>query len=188
MKRLAALLAGRIGPTRLASRGGCGADHASTPGRPSQPAARGVMIPPRPVRWLIFLGLIAAVAAIGFARTQEAGPRPSTGQRRSEIRARRCPNRPDQPALGLPGRVVVVVFVGTSCPVGDLYMPRLVELSRRYEIAERRLSGDQFQRKRHGRRRRRLCPAIASDVFPILKDIDNRVADSFWPSEPARHW
>jgi thiol-disulfide isomerase/thioredoxin len=32
------------------------------------------------------------------------------------------------------GSVVVIVFVGTSCPVGDLYMPRLCELSRQYEM------------------------------------------------------
>ena len=64
------------------------------------------------------------------------------------------------------GRVLVIVFVGTSCPVGDLYMPRLVELSKRYEIAECRLSGDQFQRERLGRGCCRLCPAIAERPFP----------------------
>jgi peroxiredoxin len=74
------------------------------------------------------------------------------------------------------GRVVVLVFIGTSCPIGDLYMPRLAALATRY-----RARGVDFL-------------AIGSNAsesiedladysrenganIPILKDPENRVAD-----------
>jgi peroxiredoxin/mono/diheme cytochrome c family protein len=74
------------------------------------------------------------------------------------------------------GNVVVVVFVGTNCPVGDLYMPRLVELAGLYETravdflainSNESESIDEIAE--HGRR--------SGVTFPILKDPENRVAD-----------
>src|SRR5205823_6187646 len=73
-------------------------------------------------------------------------------------------------------KAVVLVFLGTDCPVGNLYAPRLAELSRQYgdkgvvflavnsnahESAEQ---AAEFARE-HG------------IDFPVLKDTDNRVAD-----------
>jgi peroxiredoxin len=74
------------------------------------------------------------------------------------------------------GELVVLVFTGTSCPVGDLYMPRLSALARRYEARNVNIfavnsnhSDTPADVADHARR---------SEVsFPVLKDVDNRVAD-----------
>jgi len=74
------------------------------------------------------------------------------------------------------GSVVVVVFVGTSCPVGDLYLPRLIELAKSYEsravvfLAINSNDSESIDEiSGHARR--------AGVTFPILKDPENRVAD-----------
>jgi peroxiredoxin len=73
-------------------------------------------------------------------------------------------------------KAVVLVFTGTACPVGDLYMPRLAELAKVYEPkgvafvainANAHESADDVARhaKEHG------------ITFPVLKDPKNLVAD-----------
>ena len=56
-------------------------------------------------------------------------------------------------------------------------MPRLIELSSRYESRDVDFLADQFQRQRLDRGRRRARPAVTGVTFPVLKDPDNRVAD-----------
>ena len=74
------------------------------------------------------------------------------------------------------GKVLVIVFAGTSCPVGDLYMPRLVELARHYEsrgvqfLAINSNDSESTEDVADHARRSGVC-------FPVLKDADNRVAD-----------
>jgi peroxiredoxin/mono/diheme cytochrome c family protein len=71
---------------------------------------------------------------------------------------------------------VVVVFVGTSCPVGDLYMPRLIELAGLYEtrlvdfLAINSNDSESIDEIAEHARRSRI-------TFPVLKDPENRVAD-----------
>jgi thiol-disulfide isomerase/thioredoxin len=77
------------------------------------------------------------------------------------------------------GSVVVVVFVGTSCPIGDLYMPRLCELSRQYEsrnvsfLAINSNESDTLEDVADYARR-------SQATFPVLKDTENRVADQLF--------
>ena len=47
--------------------------------------------------------------------------------------------------------VVVLAFTGVDCPIGDLYMPRLGGAGRDVQEQGGHVSGDQFQRARHGR-------------------------------------
>ena len=74
------------------------------------------------------------------------------------------------------GDVVVIVFVGTSCPVGDLYMPRLIELASLYEsravdfLAINSNDSESIEEVAEHARRSRV-------TFPVLKDTENRVAD-----------
>jgi len=74
------------------------------------------------------------------------------------------------------GRVVVIVFTGTSCPVGDLYMPRLSELARDYEmrdvdfLAINSNASDSIEDVAQHARQSHV-------TFPVLKDPENRVAD-----------
>jgi thiol-disulfide isomerase/thioredoxin len=70
----------------------------------------------------------------------------------------------------------VIVFTGTSCPVNDLYMPRLVELAKEYEP-----KGVVFLAINAN------APDTPEEVaahakqfgveFPVLKDPENKVAD-----------
>jgi peroxiredoxin len=75
---------------------------------------------------------------------------------------------------GKPG--AVLVFTGVDCPVGNLYLPRLVELAKTYEakgmvfLAINSNAGETTEQvaahaKQHGL------------TFPVLKDVNNVVAD-----------
>jgi hypothetical protein len=72
--------------------------------------------------------------------------------------------------------VVVLVFTGVSCPIGDLYMPRLVELADAYKgkgvtfLAINSNAHDTAEQVAEHARRFKL-------PFPVLKDPGNVVAD-----------
>ncbi len=148
--------------------------------RPRGATARGwKLVPPRPIRWLIFAGLIAAGAvAWNWLRHPTSVDRrpgqtvadfelldPRTGQlnRLSEYR----------------GRAAVLVFVGTSCPVGDLYMPRLVELSKQYEMRGVDFIAINSNESESAEDVAAYARKIGASI-PILKDFDNRVADALF--------
>ena len=74
--------------------------------------------------------------------------------------------------------VVVLVFIGVACPIGDLYMPRLAELAEAYKdkavkfVAVNSNAGDTaLQVADHARR--------FKVPFPVLKDPGNVVADVY---------
>jgi len=72
--------------------------------------------------------------------------------------------------------VVVLVFTGVGCPIGDLYMPRLVELAEAYKgkgvtfLAINSNAHDTTQQVAEHARRFKIS-------FPVLKDPGNVVAD-----------
>ena len=76
---------------------------------------------------------------------------------------------------GKPG--AVLVFTGTDCPLGNLYLPRLVELARTYEskgivflaINSNASETTDVEAAQHAR--------THGITFPVLKDPDNVVAD-----------
>jgi peroxiredoxin len=74
------------------------------------------------------------------------------------------------------GRVVVVVFIGTSCPVGGLYMPRLIAMASAYGARgvdflaiDSNASESTDEIASYARE--------SGASFPVLKDPENRVAD-----------
>ena len=73
-------------------------------------------------------------------------------------------------------KAVIVVFIGTECPINNAYMPRLVELDREFGprgvqlLAVNSNLQDTPQRVADHARKHQL-------TFPILKDEDNRIAD-----------
>lgn len=75
-------------------------------------------------------------------------------------------------------RLVVVVFLGTECPLAKLYAPRLAELHRQYGPRGVAFVGidsnrqDSITEILHYARLHRL-------EFPVLKDVGNVVADQF---------
>jgi peroxiredoxin len=71
---------------------------------------------------------------------------------------------------------VVLVFMGTECPVGNLYMPRLVELARVYEprgVAFLTINANAHETAEQAAEHARSYHA----TFPVLKDPGNRLAD-----------
>ena len=132
---------------------------------------------PRTLVWLAFLGLLAvALALISTRRGRglDRGP----GQVIPDFELVDARSGEINRASDYSGELLVIVFVGTSCPVGDLYMPRLLELARRYESRKVGFLGinsnesDSIEDVADFARRSR-------SIFPILKDTDNRVADQF---------
>jgi peroxiredoxin len=74
------------------------------------------------------------------------------------------------------GAAVVLVFMGTECPVGNLYMPRLVELSCAYH--DKHVQFLLINSNAHETAEQAAEHARAYDVaFPVLKDPGNLVAD-----------
>lgn len=72
-------------------------------------------------------------------------------------------------------RAVVLVFTGLDCPIGNLYMPRLVELSRKYQ--DRRVSF--YGINSNLRQKSEEIAAQSKEFglpFPILRDEDGSVA------------
>jgi peroxiredoxin len=75
-------------------------------------------------------------------------------------------------------KAVVVVFVGTECPINNAYMPRLAQLAKEFGP-----KGVQFLAVNANRQdsvERVAAHAKKHELpFPVLKDGGNRVADSF---------
>jgi peroxiredoxin/mono/diheme cytochrome c family protein len=75
-------------------------------------------------------------------------------------------------------KAIVVVFIGTECPINNAYMPRLVELDRQFGprgvqfLAVNSNQQDTPERVVAHSRKHEL-------TFPVLRDEDNRVADLF---------
>src|SRR5262245_46114864 len=74
-------------------------------------------------------------------------------------------------------KAIVVVFVGTECPIANLYFPTLTEMHQKYGAKGVRFwainSNDQdalSEVAAHARERKIL--------FPVLKDVDHRAADA----------
>jgi len=75
-------------------------------------------------------------------------------------------------------KALVVVFLGTECPINNSYLPRLAELNKQYESRGVQFLGINANRQD--------SPARVAEharenhlPFPVLKDVGNRVADLF---------
>src|SRR5262245_35613013 len=75
-----------------------------------------------------------------------------------------------------PGKVVVIAFLGTACPMASLYAPRLGELARAYESKGVVFFGVDANEQDAPSSLARF--AREHDLpFPILKDVGNELAD-----------
>jgi peroxiredoxin len=75
-------------------------------------------------------------------------------------------------------KVVVVVFIGTECPINNAYMPRLVELHT--EFAKRGVAFLAINANSQDTPERVARHAKQHELpFPVLKDAGNVVADQF---------
>ncbi len=85
-------------------------------------------------------------------------------------------------------KAAVLVFTGTQCPVGNLYLPRLVELQPNVRAARGRLPGDQLERFRVDGRRRRARPRIRPRLPGPQGRKQRRRRPRSGSTGPARSW
>jgi peroxiredoxin len=75
-------------------------------------------------------------------------------------------------------KAIVVVFVGTECPLANLYYPTLVDLHRQY--SDRGVQFIAVNANEQDRFTEVSAHAQERDIpFPVLKDFDHDVADAF---------
>ncbi len=75
-------------------------------------------------------------------------------------------------------KAIVVLFLGTECPINNAFLPRLAELHKEY--GPRGVQFLAINANRQDTAERVAAHARKYEIpFPVLKDADNRVADSF---------
>jgi len=74
-------------------------------------------------------------------------------------------------------KAIVLVFLGTDCPVGNLYVPRLIELNRDYRAKGVVVLGINSNAHETNEDIAKFIKETGID-FPILKDLQNKVSDS----------
>jgi peroxiredoxin len=74
-------------------------------------------------------------------------------------------------------RAIVLVFIGTDCPVGNLYAPRLIEMNRDYKTKGVVFLGISSNAHDSEKDVAKYVHDMGID-FPVLKDPQNKVADS----------
>jgi peroxiredoxin len=135
----------------------------------------------------MFLLVIACVAVVQPGRSQSADQGRSDSdlpinrglmQRLSNFTLSDVQSGRTYTLYGFQGRkAIVLVFLGNDCPVGNLYVPRLIELEREYRkqgvvflgINSNAHETDQDVAK---------FVAERGISFPVLKDPENKVADA----------
>jgi thiol-disulfide isomerase/thioredoxin len=127
-------------------------------------------------RWLL-AGVLLALAG-GAVAAGESGPvtpvggkAPDTGSLR-DLRGNR---RPLHSFTGY--KAVVVAFLGTDCPISNLYLPGLVELEKRYRLKQVQFLA--VYPNEHEDLDDIAAHTADHDVpFPVLKDVGQRLADT----------
>ncbi len=151
------------------------------PGPPRNTITEKSMLRLARIRTAALLAIAAALATPRVSAAEDANP-PAVdrlvGSRVRDFALKDVTSKADVRLYGFAGKAgAAIVFVGTQCPVGDLYYPRLVELSREYGpkgivfLAVDANSGDSDEE----------LAAKAKEFgldFPVLKDPGNVVADA----------
>jgi peroxiredoxin len=114
---------------------------------------------------------VLTAAALGTAA-------PAPGATVADLTLKDIHRRPRSLASFKDRKALVVVFVGTECPLANLYIPTLVELHKEYDpkgvqfVLINSNYGDGFVQVAAHAQEREL-------PFPVLKDFDHRAADAF---------
>jgi peroxiredoxin len=133
------------------------------------------------IRIAALLAMAAALAS-PQARAFEDEEAPAldrlVGTRVMDFTLKDATSKADVRLYGFAGKAgVVVAFVGTQCPVGDLYYPRLVELQREY--GPKGIVFLAIDPNAHDTEEELAAKAKEFGIdFPVMKDPENRVADA----------
>jgi peroxiredoxin len=102
----------------------------------------------------------------------------SVGQRMSDFKLNDVVTGRAVSLYGFMGKkAVVVVFLGNDCPVGSLYLPRLIELNKEYRPKGVVVLGVNSNAHETAADVARLVKETGID-FPVLKDVGNKVSDA----------
>ncbi|CAN5455000.1 redoxin domain-containing protein [soil metagenome] len=126
---------------------------------------------------IALLGLISVSAAISICADADKAPA-VLGRKIADFSLPDAKGTRVELAQFKQAKAIVVVFVGTECPISNSYLPRLAELSKQYAD-----KGVQFLAINANRQD---SPARVGEhakenalPFPVLKDAGNRIADQF---------
>ncbi len=122
------------------------------------------------------LGSMALWAAVSPAPA--ATPSRSVGKKVADFALKDSQGRKVSLADFADSKAIVVVFVGTECPVNNLFMPRLAELDREFAPKGVQFLGINANRQDTPERIAAHAKKYALP-FPVLKDPGNQVADLF---------
>src|SRR5262249_16861684 len=135
---------------------------------------------PMPIPRLALLSLASSLALLVGPLVRSANRNPSaTGHTVADFRLRDPRTNKDVSLADFKGRrAVVVVFLGTECPINNAFAPVLARLHEEYEPRGVAFLGINANRQDDPRRvadhaRKHGLP------FPVLKDTGNIVADGF---------
>lgn len=146
----------------------------SVPARRSPPA-RSFRFGARATAGVLCLGLLAA-GFFWMVRHRALPPGRATGQVVADFAIRDVRTGQLHGLADHRGRVLAIVFTGTVCPIGELYLPRLNAMSKRYEnrgadfLAINSNASESTEEVVEHARQNAL-------LFPVLKDPENHVAD-----------
>ena len=119
---------------------------------------------------------LATLLAVHFARSRTDSPAVDFGQGVADFTLKDLQGRAVSLAEFKDKKAVAVIFIGTQCPINNLFMPRLAELHRAYAP-----KGVQFLAVNSNQQdtpERVAEHAKHYEIpFPVLKDEGNRVAD-----------
>src|SRR6476620_8302619 len=119
------------------------------------------------------LVLLAALAATPLRAEQ---PKVDIGKKIDNFTLRDFHGQPKSLAEIGKGKVVVLAFLGTECPLAKLYAPRLVELAKQYESKGVVFIG--VDSNRQDAITEIDAFARAHEIkFPVLKDLNQVLAD-----------
>ncbi len=128
------------------------------------------------------IGLLGMAAALSFvyAGDKEAGDKAPAvlGRKIADFKLPDAAGSPVDSAKFKEAKALVVVFMGTECPISNAFMPRLADLSKQY--ARRGVQFLAINANRQDTPARVAAHAKENKLpFPILKDAGNRIADQF---------
>ncbi|HTM55307.1 MAG TPA: redoxin domain-containing protein [Pirellulales bacterium] len=119
---------------------------------------------------------LVVLAALASADARAEQPKSVIGKRVDNFTLKDFRGQPFSLAENAKGKVVVLAFLGTECPLAKLYAPRLVELAKQYESKGVVFIG--VDSNRQDAITEIDAFARAHEIkFPVLKDLNQVLAD-----------
>jgi peroxiredoxin len=130
-------------------------------------------------RYLLLAGVIALVGAAALLSAQEGGrPIASSANRIADFSLHDYLGAKHSLADWRDKQAIVIVFLGTDCPVSKLYGSRLAQMAKEYADQQVQFVGIDANRQDTLEEIGQFARAHKIE-FPILKDAGNQVADQF---------